>query len=147
MRYSKTYKLWATKDGIIYRYDKKYDRLVLSSISLHYGYEKAGGYLVHRIVWDAFNGPIPKGFEVDHINDIRTENMLENLQLLTHQDNCNKQHRKALIGTQKLGNHYTLNMPKSEFGRLFFAKYGYVSSSGRLYQRQYSYWKKYGRLK
>ena len=79
MRYSKTYNLWATKDGIIYRYAKKYDRLVLSTISIQYGYEKAGGHLVHRIVWDAFNGPIPKGFEVDHINDIRTDNMLDNL--------------------------------------------------------------------
>lgn len=147
MRYSKTYNLWATKDGIIYRYDKKADRLILSTISNHYGYEKAGGHLVQRIVWDAFNGPIPKDFEVDHINDVRTDNRLENLQLLTHKDNCNKPHRKTLIGMQKLDNHYTLNMPKSEFGRLFFDKYGYVSSSDNLYQRQYSYWKKYGRLK
>lgn len=147
MRYSKTYNLWATKDGIIYRYDKKVNRLILSTISNHYGYEKAGGHLVQRIVWDAFNGPIPKDFEVDHINDIRTDNRLENLQLLTHKDNCNKPHRKTLIGMQKLDNHYTLNMPKSEFGRLFSDKYGYVSSSDNLYQRQYAYWKKYGRLK
>ena len=147
MRYSKTYNLWATKDGIIYRYDKKSERLVLSTISNHSGYNKAGGYLVQRIVWDAFNGPIPTGLEVDHVNDIRTDNRLKNLQLLSHKANCNKPHRKKLIGQQKLGNQYTKGMPKSEFGKLFFTKYGYVSSNDALYQRQHSYWKKYGRLK
>lgn len=147
MKYSKTYNLWATKDGIIYRYDKNSDRLVLSSISNHSGYNRAGGHLVQRIVWDAFNGPIPMGLEVDHVNDVRTDNRLKNLQLLSHKDNCNKPHRKKLIGQQKIGNHYTKGMPKSEFGKLFFARYGYVSSNDTLYQRQYSYWKKYGRLK
>lgn len=44
---------------------------------------------VHRLVWSAFNGPIPEGYEVNHINEIKTDNRLENLNLMTHKENCN----------------------------------------------------------
>lgn len=43
---------------------------------------------VHRAVWEAFNGPIPKGLEVNHKNLNRADNRLENLELVTHQQNC-----------------------------------------------------------
>lgn len=42
---------------------------------------------VHRTVWEAFNGQIPKGFEINHINLNRQDNRLENLELATHQQN------------------------------------------------------------
>ncbi len=45
---------------------------------------------VHRIVWIAFNGEPPRHLEVDHINNIRTDNRLENLQLLTKSQNNQK---------------------------------------------------------
>ena len=45
--------------------------------------------LVHRIVWETFNGEIPEGMEIDHINTIRDDNRLENLRLVTHKENCN----------------------------------------------------------
>jgi len=48
-------------------------------------------YLVHRLVWVKFRGDIPTHLEIDHINDIRDDNRLENLQLLTHAENCAKQ--------------------------------------------------------
>lgn len=34
---------------------------------------------VHRVVMEAFVGPLPEGMEVDHINRIRTDNRLSNL--------------------------------------------------------------------
>ena len=60
------------------------------------GYERVclcrnGGQKHHRVatlVYEAFNGPIPKGFEIDHINGIRTDNHLENLRAVSHKDNC-----------------------------------------------------------
>jgi hypothetical protein len=45
----------------------------------------------HRIVWEHFFGPIPRGLEIDHINNIRDDNRLENLQLLSHKENSRKQ--------------------------------------------------------
>ena len=51
---------------------------------------RAGKYTkrrVHRVVWEAFNGPIPDRLEINHKNLIRTDNRLDNLELLTHQQN------------------------------------------------------------
>ena len=46
-------------------------------------------YRVHRLVWEAFNGQIPEGYEVNHINEVKTDNRLENLNLMTHKENIN----------------------------------------------------------
>lgn len=40
---------------------------------------KPKNYLQHRFVWEAINGVIPKGFVVDHYNNCKTDNRLENL--------------------------------------------------------------------
>lgn len=42
---------------------------------------------VHRAVWEAFNGPIPSGLEINHINTIRDDNRLENLEVVTPSEN------------------------------------------------------------
>ena len=34
-------------------------------------------YYHHRFVYEVFKGPIPKCFEVDHINDIKTDNRIK----------------------------------------------------------------------
>lgn len=46
-------------------------------------------YIVHRLVWIAFNGPIPEGLQVNHINEIKIDNKLENLNLMTPKENTN----------------------------------------------------------
>ena len=47
-------------------------------------------YYVHRFVWESFNGEIPAGLEIDHINNDGCDNRLSNLQLLTPKQNCKK---------------------------------------------------------
>jgi len=42
----------------------------------------------HNIVWNMFNGKIPDGFEVDHKNRDLQDNRIENLRLVSHQENC-----------------------------------------------------------
>ena len=63
----------------------------------HDGYCKIGLYrdgkrkslFVHRLVWEAFNGPIPDGYEIDHVNTIRGDNRLSNLRVATPKENRN----------------------------------------------------------
>lgn len=45
--------------------------------------------LVHRLVWEAFNGPIPKGMQINHISERKDQNNLENLNLMTPKENTN----------------------------------------------------------
>ena len=44
-----------------------------------------------------FKGVIPTCLEVDHINNIRTDNRIKNLQLLTHKQNFEKSKNKPII--------------------------------------------------
>ena len=46
-------------------------------------------YMVHRLVWEVFNGAITEGYEVNHINEVKSNNRLENLNLMTHKENIN----------------------------------------------------------
>ena len=46
-------------------------------------------FFVNRLVWEAFNGPIPEGMQVNHINENKTDNRLENLNLMTPKENTN----------------------------------------------------------
>lgn len=41
----------------------------------------------HRLIWEAVNGPIPLGFEIDHINGVRNDNRLINLRLVNRSQN------------------------------------------------------------
>lgn len=43
---------------------------------------------VHRMMWEAFNGPISGRLEINHKNLNRSDNRLENLELVTHQQNA-----------------------------------------------------------
>ena len=59
--------------------------------------EKNKNYYQHRFVYEVFRGPIPHCFEIDHINEIKSDNRLKNLQLLTHKQNVEKSKNKAII--------------------------------------------------
>ena len=52
--------------------------------------ERQNIYYVHRFVWECFNGLIPEGKVIDHINNDKEDNRLCNLQLVTQQENCKK---------------------------------------------------------
>lgn len=56
---------------------------------------------IHRVVYETFVGIIPEGFVVDHINNIKDDNRLENLQLLTPKDNTIKYWETELAKLRK----------------------------------------------
>lgn len=41
----------------------------------------------HIHVWEQVYGPVPAGYEIDHINGKKHDNRLENLRLVTRQEN------------------------------------------------------------
>lgn len=90
MKFSEKYKLYVTKQGLIYRL--RNDKLVYVKPSIQNGYERVYEGLVHRIVWETFNSEIPQGYEIDHINNKLDDNRLDNLQLLTKSANLQKAH-------------------------------------------------------
>lgn len=44
-------------------------------------------YFAHRVIWELFNGEIPEGSQIDHINGIRDDNRIDNLRLATNEQN------------------------------------------------------------
>lgn len=47
----------------------------------------------HRFIWEAVHGPIPEGMQINHINGVKTDNRLVNLECVT--PSGNRQHALA----------------------------------------------------
>ena len=99
--------------------NKNYNGYIKCNVKKHGDKQKS--YYIHRFVWECFNGFIPDGKEIDHINNNKEDNRLCNLQLLTHRQNCNKftkdrdysfvaqnhKNRKCIKATNKSTNEVT----------------------------------------
>ena len=68
---------------------------------------KKNSFQVHRLVWEAFNGPVPEGMQINHISERKDQNNLENLNLMAPKDNCNYGTRNERIS--KPVEQYTLS--------------------------------------
>ena len=69
------------------------------AFSLSYGYPRIsfgpkknnkGHHFVHNVIALCYFGEKPQGYQTDHINSIKTDNRLENLQYITQQQNIQK---------------------------------------------------------
>ena len=88
-----------SKSGVIYSY-KRGSCKVMKLRMDKYGYMRVGltkngketKFRVHQLVASAFLGHKIDGHNVcvDHINNVKNDNRLENLQLLSNRDNVNK---------------------------------------------------------
>mgnify|MGYP001593560710 CR=1 FL=1 len=107
LRYDNGNLYWLPRDNISKQWNKRYAGKKAGTL-------KKEGYIqvkledkisyAHRIIWEMFNGEIPKNMEVDHINDDRADNRIENLQLLTR--NQNSLRISSSKGFGKKGNQY-----------------------------------------
>lgn len=64
---------------------------------------KAVYQLLHRVVWESFNGAIPDGLVVAHLNGDPHDNRLENLAVKTHRNNL---HDRFAHGTAQNGERH-----------------------------------------
>lgn len=154
MKYNAKYDRWVSKDGLVYRYDKRLDKLVLCGQSKNIkGYMRCrvkdkSSVLVHRIIWETFNGDIPDGMQIDHKDNDRTNNNLDNLQIVTCSENNKLKFERGYI--QHDNNRRGKFSTRSEFGKRFVTLYGERNirkDKDSLYQREHTYWRKHGYLK
>ena len=132
MIYLEKYKRYVDELGNVYRYDSHKKEIIKCKLS-----NGSNGYLilrtainnytwVHRMMAEAFLGEIPKGYQVDHINRIRTDNRIENLRIVTTFEN---QRNRA---------------NNCEFGKKYIAHYGYSSAENiKQYNREYMWYKRH----
>lgn len=50
----------------------------------------------HRFIWEWINGPIPSGLFINHINGVKSDNRVENLELVTSRENILHAYRTGL---------------------------------------------------
>lgn len=82
-----------TEDGRIF--SKHFNRYLLGSpnqdeyitISLWCKDEKSRPFYYHRVIWFYFNGDIPNGLEINHVDENKSNNSLSNLELMSRGDN------------------------------------------------------------
>lgn len=70
-------------------------------------HENNGGYcitswlgkcrLVHRVVVETFVGEIPSDMNVDHLNGVKNDNRLENLEVVTRSENQKRAYKLGLV--------------------------------------------------
>ena len=55
-------------------------------------------YYLHRVVWEAVTGKqIPDEMQINHRSEVKTENMISNLELVSPKENCNFGTRNSRI--------------------------------------------------
>lgn len=86
------------KDYMVGTSNRRYRSIELRCID-----GKSRWYSVHRVIYYFFNGEIPEGMQVNHIDENPANNSLSNLSLLTQEQNNNWGTRNERIAASKRG--------------------------------------------
>jgi len=65
---------------------KKYTRRKLG----YYACTNGDRHYLHRVIWKSINGKIPPGYDIHHIDGDRTNNHIDNLELITKSEHSSK---------------------------------------------------------
>lgn len=85
------------------------------SVKLTFKDKTSTTQFVHRLVWSAFNTPIPDGYVINHLNGDKGDNRLANLECVTRSENTHHAIRKGLISFENKGSTYMMINPAGEF--------------------------------
>jgi len=97
-------------------------------------------FLVHRLVVDTFITPIIGSttlMTVDHINQVKTDNKLENLRYLPHRENCIHSTKRTNLptGVYETGKRYAARIKRN--GKSYaIGSYKTAESASKAYQRE-----------
>ena len=90
---------YATADGEIYSIKKYGDDLCIKQVFHGRGYHQFGPmlagkkrmYLSHRFIYECITGKmIPDGLQINHIDNCKTNNQIDNLELVSDYENKQK---------------------------------------------------------
>lgn len=68
--------------------------------------DKVRRLLAHRMAWVLHNGPIGEGLEIDHIDRNPFNNVLSNLRICTHEQNCQNRSISSKNTSGFMGVHF-----------------------------------------
>ncbi len=102
-------------------------------------------YSAHRVIWTIFNGPIPRGKLINHINCNPSDNRIENLELASPQQNSRKSKMHVLGEVSKLNKsgingvyeEKTWNGTRSKIN--YYARAYWHDADGNPVRRSFSY--------
>lgn len=88
---------WKLRSRGLFSSDRSYNLHKSRYANKKAGHEAANGYVqvrvsgrlhyAHRIIWELINGPIPHGYEIDHMDNNPSNNKIENLRVATSSSN------------------------------------------------------------
>ena len=109
------------------RYYIRNEKIIKTFIS-NSGYERTQLYKngiqknfsVHRLVWLTFKGQIPEGMQINHIDENKFNNRLDNLELMTPKENANYGSRNLKLSNANKGqkpSEYAIKRSKELFSK------------------------------
>lgn len=68
---------------------------------VYFSHPKKRTYITaHRLIWESVHGPIPVGMQINHINGVKHDNRLCNLELVTPSGNILHAYRTGLLSAK-----------------------------------------------
>lgn len=126
--YHKASDCFVTRDG--YAYDHNGANCAILTTQ---GYMKAGRsrWYVHRVVYECFGGCRVDGLLIHHRNGNKTDNRIENLELVTAMEHMSRHTRLSENDLRIIRDMYTEGVKTVTIARLYAISSSYTSIVGR----------------
>ena len=150
MKFNERYNCYVSKNGLVYRYDERNDKLKLLSQSpckqnskymrvgvIDSNDNKLHSVKVHRLVYMTFVDEIPEGMQIDHIDGDASNNNLDNLRCVTPKENSNNPNSVWKLKGENngmFGRHHTIETKRKIS----------INNKGKRIPHKNSRWSKYG---